>query len=451
MAKSGKINQNNTRYSKEFIYNLDKNLLFAYRKVKVDLFYSSIPARRNLIEYEENLLDNLTKLKEALLNNKLNKYLNSNNKAFGYFLIPKKINYDDSTTDKNKNIFYFDPKKRYESREVSSYDFRLLADVSIDFHVITTLWIICVGEKLEKNLSDSVYANRIRRTYDKNKKINLNSLGTFGPYNHAYKSWRDNALNTIKQELEHKQDVVAITGDIKGFYHCLSPKIILRDEFYKFLKGKSHQKTVKNLTKDERNLTDDKKYLTNDEQHLTEDIVNDVLLPWSKQTPLEKGLPVGCSISAVIANLALIQFDDVIEKELKPCYYGRYVDDIILVLENSDNKFSHNSNDIWESIINRCNRCLFRNKDISSDKKNDHIYINLLANCDFILEQPIKSEPSNNDTLVMEESKTKFFIFDSTCDLDSIKVLEHQIQEQASEWRSIPDIDNIENTLTKII
>lgn len=440
MAKSREINQNNTRYSKKFIDNLDKNLLFAYRKVKVDLFYSSIPARRNLIEYEENLLDNLTKLKEALLSNKLNEYLNSKDKAFGFFLIPKKINYDDSITEKNKNIFYFDPQKRYESQKVSSYDFRLLADVSIDFHVITTLWIICVGEKLEKNLSDSVYANRIRRTYDKNKKINLNSLGTFGPYNHAYKSWRDNALNTIKKELEHKQDVVAVTGDIKGFYHCLSPEIILEDEIYYPLHNNQ------NYSKDEKCLTTA--------------IVYDVLLPWSQKTPLKKGLPVGCSISAVIANLALVQFDDTIEKRLQPCYYGRYVDDIILIIKNSDkstnsenddDKIFSNSNDIWEWIIKRCNKCIFRNKDISSDNNIDHIYINLLPNCDPFYWENMEFDPSHSDALVMEKSKTKIFMFDTTYGLDSIKVLEHQIQEQASEWRSIPDLDNIENTLTKII
>ena len=36
----------------------------------------------------------------------------------------------------------------------------------------------------------------------------------------------------------------------------------------------------------------------------------------------------------MVANVALVELDRVIEQQLAPLYYGRYVDDILLVMEN---------------------------------------------------------------------------------------------------------------------
>lgn len=42
-------------------------------------------------------------------------------------------------------------------------------------------------------------------------------------------------------------------------------------------------------------------------------------------------LPIGFAPSNIIANYALSKFDKAIVNELNPLYYGRYVDDVIIV------------------------------------------------------------------------------------------------------------------------
>ena len=45
-------------------------------------------------------------------------------------------------------------------------------------------------------------------------------------------------------------------------------------------------------------------------------------------------LPIGLTSSSILSNWYMIDFDEKIQKILKPIYYGRYVDDILIVLPN---------------------------------------------------------------------------------------------------------------------
>ncbi len=174
-----------SNYSDEFIVNLDRDLLYAYRKTKVDLYYGGLPYRSKLVKYEDHLLYNLNRLKEALLTGSLKKYIFEN--GLDYYLAPKKIHFDMENNISDDTVIFSNFSDQLKHKQIKPYDFRLFADVSIDFHVITTLWILRIGEKLEKNLPESAYANRIRRSEKGTQNITYNSLGTFGPYYHQYK------------------------------------------------------------------------------------------------------------------------------------------------------------------------------------------------------------------------------------------------------------------------
>src|SRR5699024_967458 len=75
------------------------------------------------------------------------------------------------------------------------------------------------------------------------------------------------------------------------------------------------------------------------------------LQAWAEATPLGKGLPVGLPASAVVANVALIELDRIIERQVAPLYYGRYVDDILLVMENGAGFRS--TVELWEWLFAR--------------------------------------------------------------------------------------------------
>ena len=52
-----------------------------------------------------------------------------------------------------------------------------------------------------------------------------------------------------------------------------------------------------------------------------------------------------------VANIALIELDRLIERQVVPLYYGRYVDDLILVMENGSDIQS--TEQLWEWLFAR--------------------------------------------------------------------------------------------------
>lgn len=59
-------------------------------------------------------------------------------------------------------------------------EFRVMAKCSLDFHVLSTLWMLEVGYLFDAKLTDCSYGNRLRRTKN-GERINPLSLGSFSP------------------------------------------------------------------------------------------------------------------------------------------------------------------------------------------------------------------------------------------------------------------------------
>ena len=390
-----------------------QDLADAYRKVKVDLFYSGNPCRQKLLDFEDNLAENLVKILNSLLTYDKGYLFDISE---GYWLCPKKIDFRDEK--KNAPIFS-DLAKAYSPDNVTQIDLRIIENLPIAFHIVMTLWINKIGERFDQKISSNSYGNRIRRHSDKTP--NLQALGSFNPYLYPYQKWRDNGLETIRISLKQNKKVIAITGDFTAFYHNINADFMLSDKF---------QEKIGVI-------------LENEEKEFTRLII-DMLNHWADKTPLKRGLPVGCAISAVIANAALFLFDDQIEKEIVPLYYGRYVDDIILVLENT-NDFV-NSKDVWTWITKRVLSLSIKPNDgstsvgMSNSKKSEDSRIFFELN----KQLGLPSEENRKNELYFENNKTKIFLLDSSSGLAFLNSLEHQIKERSSEWRSLPELPDDE-------
>ncbi len=142
--------------------------------------------------------------------------------------------------------------------------------------------------------------------------INPLSLGSFEPYLKPFRTWRDDGIKAMHTALADKKKIVALTADVTSFYHELKPDFMLEKDFNQHLDLK----------------------LSEDQDKLHRLFIN-ALKAWAESTPLKKGLPVGLPASAVVANVALLDLDRLILKQVAPLYYGRYVDDILLVMENT--------------------------------------------------------------------------------------------------------------------
>lgn len=395
-----------------------KELGLAYRKAKVDLYYSSDASLLDIADYEGRLVENLQSLLDRLNGTDDNWIKNS---AFlgTWTLVPKSIDWEDRKKFQAVNgngLIFSSPQEEWEHNcallsesgdfKPPDAEFRLMAQVSLDFHVVSALWMLKVGHLYDAKLSGCAYGNRLRRK--KNKKVNPLSLGSFSPYLKPFRTWRDNGIEAMRTALAAKKKIVALTADVSAFYHELSPGFMLDQRFSQFLGLE--------LTPDQTKL-----------HHL----FIGALQTWAKKTPLKKGLPVGLPASAVVANVALIELDRIMEEQVVPLYYGRYVDDIILVMENGANFQS--TSELWQWLFDRSD------KKLSWVKNEEHKQIQFSP--DYLKIGAGKSR------VHFSNRKNKVFMLAGETGMTLVNSIARQIHERASEWRSMPRMPRSANNV----
>lgn len=394
---------------------ISKNDLFvAYKKAKFELFNdkNSVTTLK-LLDYERNLEDNLCKLLDDIFKNGL-----ENIKCESYFEIPKSLTLNNKN-EKIKNESHFFSSSLEHNRaflDEKNIDvelsFRKYIDADINFHIISALWIEKVGQFIDEKFDKNIYGSRLTRIkpidtssceFDLvGHQYNLDSPRIFESYQHKYTSWRNNSFKAIR-ELHKSSSVIAITMDITSFYHSVKLEEFLEDNFYK-----------------EFNL--DKKFKENRQLKIFHKQFINCLKNWNIYIKSDYGLPIGLSASPILANAAMRDFDKKVIKNLAPTYYGRYVDDILLVFPDNGNITN------GEDVIN-----YLLNKEIVEMKETEE---NILFYKHFKL----------------KKEKQKIFYLDKNSDLSIIDGIESEINSISSEWRFMPDIsDSNSSLLNKII
>lgn len=388
-----------------------RDLLLAYRKVKVDLYYSGLPCRSKLLDFELQLEPEIRRIKKLLETQNRDALREL---CVGYLLIPKKVCFKEQSNQglqgSNARVVFSNPVRMNSFERIKRCQLRLVSDLPIAFHVIMTWWVMKIGERLEREVSKRSYGNRIRRL--SNGEQSKFSLGTFVPYLSQYRAWQNGSLKVIRNAIENdRKEIAVVATDFCAFYHTVDPDFLLEDRFYE-----DYFETCAGLTAEERAYTD---------------LVVWMIKEWAGTTPLKRGLPVGCSISAIIANLALLPFDKEIEKNILPLYYGRYVDDVILVLENTNHY--ENSIEIWQWLAKRIDGL-----DVScfeGGRQKTLCYSNEVIS------------PKKGRSLTLGADKTKIFIMDPRTGGLLLNSLERQIRLRSSEWRALPEIPEAEDAM----
>lgn len=374
-----------------------QDLTLAYRKAKVDLYYSSHPSIFKIAEYEKNISGNLNALLKKI--QRQDESWVTEAKFYGaWSLDPKQIK--PSTDTVNDGLVYASPvdewtaivKKRNNALKA---EFRVMAHCSLDMHVLSALWMLKVGDSYDQKLSNNSYGGRLRRKLDND--LAPLALGSFKPYLRPFKEWREGGIKAMRDGLSADKKIVALTADISSFYHELDPEFMLNEKFISRLA-----------------------ITFNEEQQKLNRLFIRAIQAWALHTPSRKGIPVGLPASAVIANLALIELDRAIEREIAPLYYGRYVDDILLVMENGANIKSQQ--DLWRFLIARSNG----NLDWTENKKGTRYHASYLK----------------KSNLEFSNEKNKVFLLSGKTGQSLIAAIAQQIYLRASEWRALPNLPN---------
>ena len=296
----------------------------AYNLLKSEAYHETynLYLKRRLVEYESEVgISNLeVKLRSLdwLLSDDPYKFDELLGKI-DYKIIPKKF----------KNPFNEDDKSCFISNEsiFDSYvieDVNWLIDCPIELHLIDTLWTMLVGPLLDEPLSDSCFGNRIDESI-KDLTPGGSATRLFKFFVTQYSQWRDGAFSAMDSVLK-RDNVTVVSLDIKKCYYSIRPEW---KDVTDCIDASSHDEGTKNTLK-----------------HLTEVIKSIYMEYWtradkfsSEYTQNDKegpALPIGLSSSRVLCNFHLRKLDDEISGNLQPEYYGRYVDDVLIVLRTTD-------------------------------------------------------------------------------------------------------------------
>lgn len=409
------------------------DLLIAYRKAKVNAYYETGHVTSiDFAEYEHNLIDNLNSFLKEFNDYNSNWFLSKDFIGQHRYAL-KKVEVAEneltSKVDKSCSFTYFSNSKRsWDNMQVKKIDYRIIGKHSVNFHILSSLWLENVGFKLDAKISKNSYGCRLKATNNESpdsskKSINKDVHGHFKPYINNYQNWQRNGLDVISNSIKANKKVIAITTDLAKYYHRIDAEFLLNKDLYDLLgiELSPLDKKINHLLVEAINFWSDNVY-------------NDTNTPKDFKFNKHSGIPMGLGASKVIANILLWELDTQIETQISPLYYGRYVDDILLVLEDVDT--IKNSLDFWTFLEKRINNLQkFKNKK-NNENEHQNEYIPKDGNWTFC------TSYSSNSLIEFNNCKEKYFFLEGKSGESFLTILKESLDENSSEWNLPPDIYN---------
>ena len=194
----------------------------------------------------------------------------------------------------------------------------IFCDVPIELHIIAVIWIVEFGYILDRELSDNCYGNRLLLTDRKVKR----GRTLFKPYIRQYQKWWSNGIDAAKELLDKKEDVTIVNFDLKDFFIRVELNFNILEE---------------KLSRRRKGIATNPIHLIFREIHKVYfERLKAIGHPGVADRSADAGLyplPIALLSSFVLGNWHLHEFDRAIKKEIIPSYYGRYVDDLMIVLK----------------------------------------------------------------------------------------------------------------------
>ena len=182
-------------------------------------------------------------------------------------------------------------------------------DLSVEGHIIGVFWILLVGYKIDRLLSENCFGNRLcDKLVFANDRVS-ESPNLFKPYYGQYESWRNKGLKYAKKVVSQDNQSVIITMlDLTRYYYNINFTKELYDS----------------VTKTKAD---------SDELYRINELIYDILKRYSVVLGDKERvfLPIGFLPSNILSNVYLQGLDMRIANSRNTVYYGRYVDDMILV------------------------------------------------------------------------------------------------------------------------
>lgn len=411
-----------------------EDMFVAYRKAKADCFFeNTFPTAIKFADYEQDLLGNLSKLLDEV---EESQGFCNNVKLLGEIrLLPKKlsINPDSSTAG---HIHFSDAKRAFENLvtfNTISPEFRLVGDFPVDAHVLSALWINMIGHKFDACLSESCYGARLRRIVndeileqEEYEPFHLRAIGSFAPYFEPYQKWRGDGLKAIRGELDKEKHIIAASLDLKSYYHYIEPLDFSNMELFSALGVDLSEEEI-TFTRELANFLNE---WNKKAAQFSKDLINNSAQ--SDVGGIKGGLAIGLTASRIISNVLLHKWDKLIVQNVSPIHYGRYVDDMFLVLRDPGN--IRNTDDFMRFLQTKIGEDVVYQDKIEADGSSTKWNINQ------------GKDVQEKSMITLQSDKQKLFILDGQAGLDLLDSIEKDIYELSSEHRLMPSPDQLEHS-----
>ena len=321
-----------------------KMILGAYKKLKSFFYYDKTmlynKMRLSTWESDENemnlRIDELSNFLSSIETSRNQDYLRLLISGVGFIPMPKAF----KNVSTENNLLQ---NKVSTNNELDKVNFFIKAPVEL--MILDTIWMLMISKIASEQgvLLPESYANKVKKQillpdYDLFKGIDFKSNRLFIPYFKQYTAWRDNAFSMVKNHYENSKDCVLISLDLKGYYYSVAFQF---DSLPELLNHDARLTALAPLTEIIEMV-----YMiyTSEMKKYRSAIRADVFV---KQCIF----PIGLLSSMLLSNLYLIPFDKAIMDKVKPSYYGRYVDDIMVVMERSTDMTISVDSFIYESLV----------------------------------------------------------------------------------------------------
>lgn len=282
-------------------------------------------------------------------------------------------------------------------------------DGPIELHLIAVLWLMREGRHLDAKFLPECCGSRLS---PKLIEENDDSLQLFTKYHEQYSRWRDTGIRKAKQLLVEERRSVAILGlDLREYFYRVH---IDFDEVREALRGAG-------ALEDEGVLLDCIEAIGK--------AYRDCIAPLLVRTHpdlAEVGLPIGLCSSLVLANWYLQEFDAAVVRSVRPAYYGRYVDDLLLVVSASQDPNKSAENPVAAFI----NEILVRPR---------------------LLKQPINGtyHLCQRPTLQLQQSKCILQYFDARHSIAGLEKFKKKLEQNGSDFLLLP-VDEADNSMEDV-
>lgn len=319
----------------------NKKMLFgAYKKLKSYYHYNKnfLLMRKKIASFEfdsekMNLtLDFLAKIMKNPFDysDKINDWINS----IDYYVLPKAFK-------ENRNIEDRFVLSSLSHKSVSKVNFFI--DMPIELHLLETVWTLIVAKIafdngiIQKDSYGNVIDNELLFTKSKNLKesIRFQKRNLFKIYFPQYCNCKNNAIDAI-EKYKNSKNMVLLSMDIKNFYYSIHWKF---DKLIKIIPDKrleefEHYSSIIELIF--------KRYTQ---------IISVVRNLSQNEEQNEYILPIGLFSSMLLSNLFMYKYDISMKNNKNVLYYGRYVDDILILLNTGKSKFDASESILEELLI----------------------------------------------------------------------------------------------------